>query len=153
MQSLFLKNEDGKELFGLLAYLESIDYIVRIQVTADQVVKSIFFVHKDAIKDARRWPEAIIIDATYKTNAHKLSLINIVGTSNVSSIKNSNCFQTFAIAAAFVNSETEAGYTWVLGELREAIWPSGWKHRLPSIFVTDNERALRNAIQIIFPES
>jgi hypothetical protein len=50
----------------------------------------------------------LTIDATYKTNAHKMSLVNIVGTSNVSSIKvGNNCLQTFAIAAAFVNSETD----------------------------------------------
>jgi uncharacterized membrane protein YheB (UPF0754 family) len=57
-----------------------------------------------------------------------------------------------AIAAAFVSSETEATYTWILEELREAIWPTS-EYSLPSVFVTDSEQALRNAINAIFPES
>lgn len=62
-----------------------------------------------------------IIDATYKANAHKLSLINIVGTCNASSVRVDNRLETFPIAAAFVSSETEDAYTWVLKELRNAI--------------------------------
>jgi hypothetical protein len=61
-----------------------------------------------------------------------MSLVNIVGTSNVSSIKvGNNCLQTFAIAAAFVNSETEEAYTWILEELREAVWPADESFTLP----------------------
>jgi len=148
-----LKNDDGKEMFSLIVYLEDIGYTVRIQVenkNGMQLLKGLFFIHKKAIEEARIWPEAITIDATYKTNAHKLSLVNIVGTSNVTSVR-SNTLQTFSVAAAFVNSETEESYTWILRELREAVWNDG--HGLPNVFVTDNEKALRNAIDTIFPES
>ena len=153
IQTLFLKNEDGKEMYSLITHLEDIGYVVRIQVKPDQEVKSVFFIHEDAIYETRRWPEAITIDATYKTNAHKFSLINIVGISNVSSVRGTNRLQTFAVAAAFVNAETEAAYTWVLEELRNAIWPEEKDYELPNVFVTDNERALRNAIDNVFPES
>ena len=140
-------------MYHLITELENLGYVIRIQVKGDQEVKGLFFIHEKAIKEARLWPEAITIDATYKTNAHKMSLVNIVGTSNSSSIKGSNRLQTFAIAAAFVNNETENTYQWILEELRDAVWPTETRYKLPSVIVTDNEQALRNAIENVFPES
>lgn len=153
IQTMFLKDSSGREMFSMINYLESVGYTVRIQVNSDHEVKNVFFIHQDAIKEARRWYEAVTIDATYKTNAHKLSLVNIVGTSNSSSINQSNKLQTFAIAAAFVSSETEETYTWVMEALRESVWPTGFGYKVPAVFITDNERALRNTIDIVFPES
>ena len=152
IQTLFLRNEDGKEMYSLIVFLEQAGYDVIIQVKPNQEIKGLFFIHKDAIKEAQRWPEAITVDATYKTNAHKMSLVNIVGTSNVSSSKGAHRLQTFAIAAAFIISETEATYTWIMEELRNAVWFDD-EYKLPSVFVTDNEQALINAVEFVFPES
>lgn len=74
--------------------------------------------------------------------------LNIVGTSNVSSVKGANRLQTFVIAAAFVNSEK--AYTCILEGLREAIWSSEGLYELPSVFVIDNETALRYTIDAVF---
>lgn len=140
IQTLFLKNDEGKEMYSLITFLESVGYTVRIQVQdkeGGQEIKGIFFINQKAMKEARMWPEAVTVDATYKTNAHKLSLVNIVGTSNATSDKGCDRLQTFAIAAAFVNSETEESYYWIMKELREAVWRDG--QHLPSVFVTDNE--------------
>lgn len=153
IQTLFLKNVDGKEMYCLINHLESLNYVVRIQVNYSHEIKGLFFISEAAIRETRLWPEALTIDATYKTNAHRMSLVNIVGTSNVSSSGSRDKLQTFAVAAAFVNSETEESYTWILEELREAVWPSGSTYGLPNVFVTDNEKALRNAIEFVFPES
>ncbi|KAG2193120.1 hypothetical protein INT47_003111 [Mucor saturninus] len=153
IQSLYLNDNGGKEMYSLITELENLGYVIRIQVKENQEVKGLFFIHEKAISEARRWLEAITIDATYKTNAHKMSLVNIVGTSNASSVKGGNHLQTFAIAAAFVNSETEGTYQWILEELREAVWPTETSFKLPSVIVTDNEHALRNAIETVFPES
>ncbi|KAG2195514.1 hypothetical protein INT47_002710, partial [Mucor saturninus] len=153
IQSLYLNDNGGKEMYSLITELENLGYVIRIQVKENQEVKGLFFIHEKAISEARRWPEAITIDATYKTNAHKMSLVNIVGTSNASSVKGGNRLQTFAVAAAFVNSETEGTYQWILEELREAVWPTETSFKLPSVIVTDNEQALRNAIETVFPES
>lgn len=71
IQTLFLKNEDGKGMYSIITQLENYGHIVRTQVKPNQEVKSIFFNHKDAIYETRRWPEAITIDATNKTNALK----------------------------------------------------------------------------------
>jgi hypothetical protein len=72
IQSLFLKDDNGKEMYSLITGLESLNYIVRIQVksrndgTGAKEVISLFFVKQTAIEDARRWPEAIIIQCQAK---------------------------------------------------------------------------------------
>ena len=63
---------------------------------------------KEQSKRQEDCPEALTIDATYKTNAHEMYLVNIVGTSSVSSIKKGNKLDTFAVAGGFIISETEA---------------------------------------------
>lgn len=108
-------------MYSLIGQLESLGYIVRIQVNEKLEITGLFFTNEAAITETKQWPEAITIDATYKTNAHRMTLVNIVGTSDVSSDKNSSCEQTFAIAAAFINSEKESMYQWILGEFRVAV--------------------------------
>ncbi|GAA5795784.1 hypothetical protein HPULCUR_001146 [Helicostylum pulchrum] len=54
-------------------------YVVRFQVNEDNQLMSLFFCHEDTILEIRKMPEAITIDATYKTNAHRLTFISIVG--------------------------------------------------------------------------
>lgn len=153
MQTLFFKSEDGKEMYDLIEFLENLNFVVRFQVNSKKELKGLFFISETTIKEARKWPEAITIDATYKTNGNKFSLVNIVGTSNVSSVKKgNNHLQTFNVAAAFVNSEKEEVYQWVLEELRDAVWPAECNYKLPSVIVTDGETALINATETVFPE-
>ena len=140
-------------MYSLIVFLENAGYIVRIQVNPNQELKAIFFISEDAIKETRMWPEALMIDATYKTNAHKMSLVNIVGTSNVTAPKSGGILRTFTVAGAFINAETEEVYTWIMEELKSAVWPDGCCASQPSVFVTDNEQALRNAIDTTFPDS
>jgi hypothetical protein len=42
IQTLFLKNEDGKEMYSLINYLENLDYVVRIQVNSSHEIKGFF---------------------------------------------------------------------------------------------------------------
>lgn len=99
-------------------------------------------------------PESLIIDATYKLNAHKLVFVDIVGTSNVMSKKHGT-LATFEIAGAWIREEHTYCYEWVLTCLQDTIWPTSLeaKIRLPSVIVTENEKALRSAITTVFPTS
>ncbi|CEG66588.1 hypothetical protein RMATCC62417_03135 [Rhizopus microsporus] len=93
------------------------------------------------------------LDATYKTNVHKLTFVNIVGTSNVTSTNSGReSLQTFLIACAWVSNELEATYTWVFEQLRKSIWPNH-QNDYPEVFVTGNHKAIRNAIKGMFPSS
>ena len=87
---------------------ENLGYVVRIQAKARNEVCSLLFTSERAVKETKMWPEALTFDATYKTNAHRMSLANIVGTSNVSLIRKGN---KLAVAADLISSKPEAIYT------------------------------------------
>ncbi|OAD73102.1 hypothetical protein PHYBLDRAFT_71570 [Phycomyces blakesleeanus NRRL 1555(-)] len=133
----FGKSEKEKEMFDFITTLQDLDFHVKYSFgnTEDNQVNIIFFVHQDAINEAQRMLETVIINATYKTNSHQMTYVNIVGTSNV------------------------------LSCLRDAVWPNDNNNNnsnssnnkqtilLPDVFIMDNEKALRNAINRVFPES
>ncbi|OAD76751.1 hypothetical protein PHYBLDRAFT_142260 [Phycomyces blakesleeanus NRRL 1555(-)] len=114
----FGKLEKGKEMFDFITTLQDLDFHVRMS-------------------------ETVIIDATYKTNSHQMTYVNIVGTSNVSG-----------------NPRTTLKTC-----LRDAVWPDDNNNNnsnssnntktilLPDVFITDNEKALRKAITQVFSES
>lgn len=141
-------------MYRFITSLQELKYFVRFTVDSDNRICSVFFCHEESIKEARNKSEAIVIDATYKTNSHKLTFINIVGTCNVSSItsKGREHLQTFGIAGVWVNNELQSTYTWSLEQLKDAVWPSE-EYGKPGVFITDNEKALRNAISEVFPSS
>jgi hypothetical protein len=139
------------EMFTFVTIMQAKGYIIRLITNSENEIKSLFFTHENAVKDARLMPESAIIDATFKTNTHKLTFVNVVGTSSIAAANRSQ-LQTFAIAGAWLSDEKGDSYDWVLQELRESIWPTGYNLELPNVFVTDDERALRNAIVKHFPE-
>ena len=66
-------------------------------------IDMVFFCHELSVLKAIRMPESIIIDATYKTTAHKLVFVNIVGTSSM--MKKKDSLSTFEISGAWINEE------------------------------------------------
>lgn len=154
IRDLFYRDDVSKGMYRFITSMQELKYFVRFTVDSDNRICSVFFCHEESIKEARSKPEAIIIDATYKTNSHKFAFINIVGTCNVSSItsKGREHLQSFGIAGVLVNNELESTYKWGLEQLKNAVWPTE-EFGNPGVFITDNEKALRNAISAVFPLS
>ncbi|OBZ80255.1 hypothetical protein A0J61_11696 [Choanephora cucurbitarum] len=99
-------------------------------------------------------PENLLIDETYKINAHRLALINIVVTSSVEGTK-PNTLVTFEVAGALISEEGFSQYHWVLRCLKEANWLQSAKESYSGslTITTDNEQALKNAIADVFPST
>ncbi|OAD65249.1 hypothetical protein PHYBLDRAFT_160858 [Phycomyces blakesleeanus NRRL 1555(-)] len=93
----------------------------------------------------------------YKTNSHRMTFVNIVGTSNVRG-NSRTTLMTFPIARAWVEHKTTANYLlvnfgvcaipfvqmWVIAAVTAKRTTTTTV--LPSVFTTDNKKALRNAI-------
>ncbi|KAI7944950.1 hypothetical protein MJO28_010645 [Puccinia striiformis f. sp. tritici] len=109
-------------------------------LTHEGQMKSLFFAHPQSLILAKRFPTTIILDCTYKVNKYKMPLLHIVG------INSSN--RNFCIAFCFLSAETKGDYSWALEQLL-----SSMDNQSPSVFVTDNEQALINAINLVFPDS
>lgn len=127
-------------------YLESRGYATRYESNDNRELKYVFFSNEDAIVQARRFHEVVLIDTTYKTNRQGLLFVNIVGISNIGTRSSLN---TFTIAGGLLVNEDEYAMSWMMSVLKETVFNNG---QLP-IFVTDAAMQLRNAIAATFHTS
>lgn len=97
--------------------------------------------HWDAIDVLKKWPYAICIDSTYKTNKHGLYLCQIIGTTALNT--------AFIIGQAFLSSEDADAYGFVVEWLRQVYIRKGLGQ--PTSITTDKCGALISALKSIFP--
>ncbi|PHZ13815.1 uncharacterized protein RHIMIDRAFT_280538 [Rhizopus microsporus ATCC 52813] len=72
-----------------------------------------FFAESEAIVEARRMLECIVIDTTNKTNSYGLTLLNIVGTSNtIGDVRDT--LTAYHIAGVRMEHEKTENYLWTL---------------------------------------
>ena len=138
-------------MFKLISKLQEKGYDIKWESEQERdkrFLLSLFFAHQSAIDLARKFSKVVVMDVTYRTNRHRLPFVSIVGTGNIGypSLK------TFCIAGGWVSQETNGNYEQVATQLRDIVWPS---HQIvfPQTFVTDNEGALVQALDIVFPDS
>ncbi|KAI3873903.1 hypothetical protein MKW98_001552 [Papaver atlanticum] len=104
-------------------------------------VRDVFWAHPESTLLAKCFPSVLMVDSTCKINRFKKPLVHVVGVTSTG--------KYFTVAFAFMEAETEEHYIWVLTQLK-------WIYMLntlPSLFVTDTESALINAIDIVFPKA
>lgn len=141
------------EMSPLVINLQEKGYEVRYRSNETNNVDAIFFIHNRAIDDLRRLPECLVVDATYKTNKHKMVLLNFAVAGTIASKDHPNQLTTIPVAGCWMTRETQTNYVWALNQLRSIVWSTNVKSELPDVFVTDNDAALRRALKIVFPES
>ncbi|XP_026399048.1 uncharacterized protein LOC113294891 [Papaver somniferum] len=78
-------------------------------------------------------------EETNETNRYKLPLLHMVSHTSTGA--------TFTVAVAFLNREQEENYAWEL----ECVKCLYRENEIPSVFVTDREIALINAVERVFP--
>lgn len=153
MQQQFCRDQTKRAAFSLVHNLQQKNYQVRYAVDDENIITMVFFIHHHAIDEIRQLPESVVLDCTYKMNSHSMVLLNIVIAGTVLAKEERNQLVTVPVAGCWMDHEKEANYNWALSQFREIVWPSGSSWELPHVFVTDNDKALRNAIKVIFPES
>ncbi|OVA14298.1 hypothetical protein BVC80_9021g23 [Macleaya cordata] len=102
-------------------------------------VKDIFWAHPESTLLAQCFPSVLMVDFTYKTNRFKVPLLHVVGVTSTG--------RSFTVAYAFIDADTEEHFSWALTQLKSLFSPNN----LPSVFITDREPALMNAIDVVFP--
>lgn len=122
---------------ALVAELEEGKFVWRIQTNPAGHVTHLVFVSRYGLDLFAAYLEVLLLDCTYQTNRFQMPLLDMVGLIGLNT--------TFYVAFAFVKSEQEEDFTWVLKQLQELL------RALPSVVMTDRELALMNAIRNVFP--
>ncbi|PHZ08598.1 uncharacterized protein RHIMIDRAFT_267984 [Rhizopus microsporus ATCC 52813] len=118
------KKSESSEVLNFVNNLKIKDYIVKVRANSDNAVDMVFFffAESEAIAEARRMPECIVIDAMYKTNSHGLMLLNTVGTSNTTGDVR-DTLTTYHIAGVWIKHEKTENYLWVLQMFKDSVFP------------------------------
>jgi hypothetical protein len=130
---------DRSPLTYLLDYLQESNCFHKKIINDGGSLTSLFFSFEEGIALAKRFNTVFVVDATYKTNRFKLPLLHFIGI---------DCFnRSFSAGFMLMSKEDNSEYKRALESFRDCFGVN------PSVFVTDNEEALKNAISIVFPES
>ena len=127
---------------ALLGFLKESNWVWDVAVDASGAIQQLFFAHPGSIHLARINHHVALLDATYKTNRYKLPLLHVIGQTATN--------RSFSIAFCFLMYENEEGYLWAVNNLLNHVWRA---ERVPKVFITDRETALRNALSTVFPDS
>ncbi|KAF4460349.1 transposase, partial [Fusarium albosuccineum] len=106
-------NSDSRQsnMHALADQLKGEGFWSQIRLDEGGRVTSVLFAHPKSLGYLKSYPEVLILDCTYKTNKHKMHLLDVVGVDA--------CQRSFCIAFAFLTGEEEDDYIWALARLRQ----------------------------------
>lgn len=151
-RKIFSNDSSDHAMLHLISKLESEQYDVRFRVNIYNELESIFWIHQTAIENVKRFPEVLVMGATYSNNRHKLPFINIAGIGSLLGGRRRRELYgllTFNVAGGWMYDEKESSYKWFLEQLKSAVWP-GEDDDGPDVMVTDRDMALKAAIVDVF---
>ncbi|POW16619.1 hypothetical protein PSTT_01140 [Puccinia striiformis] len=143
LQKFRREDLDGKTPIEALVYvLKETNWSWEVKVNDSGQIQNLFFAHPGSIHLARINHHVALLDATYKTNRYKIPLLHVIGQAA------SN--RSLSIAFCFLTYEDDDNYLWAVQVLKKLIWKPD---RIPKVFITDRDTALRNALADVFPHS
>ncbi|MFS7963976.1 putative MULE transposase domain, FHY3/FAR1 family [Helianthus anomalus] len=113
----------------------SMEYIT----TEDGVLRVLFWADEDAKRNFSVFGDVVSFDATYRRNKYNMMFVPFT------SIDNHN--RNVTLGAAIIGHETAETYSWLLNVFHEAFG------RAPPVIVTDQDPAMKKAIEDTWPES
>lgn len=126
----------------LISKLDSHTYKTDVVLSGDNGrVECLFILRKNMLSVYNRFPTALVMDATYKTNRFGLPLVQVCGITNENT--------TFVLCQAFMRSEHEDKYEWLLKQLKKHCFAN---HIPVSIISTDRDLSLLNAMRTELPK-
>ncbi|KAH6782004.1 hypothetical protein C2S51_007297 [Perilla frutescens var. frutescens] len=92
--------------------------------------------HKHKRRNFAAFGDSVSFDATYNTNRYKMEFTSFTGKDNLGK------YVTFGVA--LLSSENTESYCWILEKFKDCMG------RSPSILITDQDPALKNAMKYVF---
>ncbi|XP_021714665.1 protein FAR1-RELATED SEQUENCE 5-like [Chenopodium quinoa] len=133
---------EGSEVVHQVLHLaRQSNYLTWVMTDTNNVLQHAFMAHPIMTNFLRTYPYVIGVDSTYKMNRYGMPFFEIVGVTPIN--------QNFLVAYAFMRSESEESYRWVLQCLRLLIG----HRRKPSVLLTDRELGLCAALKSVFPNT
>jgi hypothetical protein len=116
------------------------DFYSAYKTDEDGHLECLFWSDSTSRLDYACFGDVVAFDSTYKTNKYNLPFVVLNGVNHY--------HQTIVFGSGLLNVETEEAYTWLLQAFHDAM-----NNKSPVSVVTDGDRAMRNAINTVFPNA
>ncbi|XP_022013968.1 protein FAR1-RELATED SEQUENCE 5-like [Helianthus annuus] len=107
--------------------------------TDDGILRALFWADGDTKRNFHMFGDVVSFDATYHRNKYNMMFVPFTGIDNH--------YRNVTLGAAIIGNEIAEAYSWLLNAFRQAFG------RAPPVIVTDQDLAMRKAIQDTWPES
>ncbi|XP_061343800.1 protein FAR1-RELATED SEQUENCE 5-like [Gastrolobium bilobum] len=133
----------GRECQGIVKHFQrksviDRDFYFDMHLAEDGTIRSVFWADCRSRAAYAQFGEVLVFDVTYKTNKFKFPFAHFVGVNHHG--------QSILFAAALVEDETEATFTWLFEQFRTCMFD-----RSPVAIITDQDKAMGKSIAKIFP--
>ncbi|XP_061373449.1 protein FAR1-RELATED SEQUENCE 5-like [Gastrolobium bilobum] len=133
----------GRECQGIVKHFQrksvvDRDFYFDIYLAEDGTLRSVFWADGRSRAAYAQFGEVLVFDVTYRTNKFKFSFAPFVGVNHHG--------QSILFAAALLEDETEATFTWLFEQFRTCMFD-----RSPVAIITDQDKAMGKSIAKIFP--
>ncbi|XP_074296481.1 protein FAR1-RELATED SEQUENCE 5-like [Silene latifolia] len=116
------------------------DFFFRVRTDESGRLVSLFWCDSMMREDYKIYGDVLIFDTTYRTNRYNLICAPFVGVNNH--------WKNVMFGCAFIADEKIESFVWLLETFKEAM-----SNKSPTTIFTDQDHAIANAIQQVFPES
>ncbi|KAK4285203.1 hypothetical protein QN277_001932 [Acacia crassicarpa] len=117
---------------------ENPSFVYAIDLNEEQQLRSVFWVDAKSRLDYGHFGDAILLDTTHIKNEYKHPIIPFIGVNHH--------YQFLLLGCAIVSDESKSTYTWLL-----QTWLRAMGRCAPKVILTDQDRALKEAIAEVLP--
>ncbi|KAK1557705.1 hypothetical protein Q3G72_030031 [Acer saccharum] len=119
---------------------ENPNFFYAIDLNEEQRLRNVFWVDAKSRLDFGNFGDVVYFDTTYIKNEYKLPFAPFIGVNHH--------FQFLLLGCALLADETKSTYVWLM-----RAWLRAMGGHAPNVILTDQDKALKEAIAEVFPDS
>lgn len=141
-QHLALDAGDVQVMLDNFIYMqdENPNFFYAIDMNEDHCLKNVIWVDAKSRLDYGSFSDVVFFDTTYIKNEYKLPFVPLIGVNHH--------FQGILLGCALATDETRSTYVWLM-----RAWLKAMGEHAPSVILTDQDYALKEAVLEVFPNS
>ncbi|XP_022764331.1 protein FAR-RED IMPAIRED RESPONSE 1-like, partial [Durio zibethinus] len=139
---LALESGDANAMLEFFVHMqeENPNFFYALDLDEEHHLKNIFWVDAKGREDYREFGDVVSLDTTYITNKYKMPFTPFIGVNNH--------HQATLLGCALLANESTSTFTWLM-----KTWVRAMGGKLPSAIITDQNKAMKAAIKLVFPNS
>jgi len=139
-QYLALEEGDAQIMLEYFKHVqkESPNFFYSIDLNEEQRLRNLFWIDAKSINDYLSFNDVVSFDTTYIKSNDKLPFAPFVGVNHHS--------QPILLGCALVADETKPTFVWLM-----KTWLRAMGGKAPKVIITDQDKALKSAIEEVFP--